>query len=145
MLDFQHVLLLQHTKTAMKQPAPRNLSRRERQIMDLLFERGHASAAEIHSGLADPPSYSAVRAALSVLERKGHIRHELQGLRYVWKPRLAREQAQRSALQHLVRTFFQGSIEQTVSALLDEASVKLDPSELARLRALIETAKGKQT
>jgi predicted transcriptional regulator len=128
----------------MKETAQRNLSRRERQIMDVLFERGQASAAEIHGAIADPPTYSAVRAALSVLEKKGHIRHELEGLRYVWAPRLGRRQARKSALRHLVRTFFEGSVEQAVAALLDEASVKLDASELARLRALIETAEGKK-
>src|SRR5262249_4089941 len=112
----------------------------ERQIMDILFRRGRASSAEIHAALPDPPSYSAVRAALRVLEEKGHIRHELDGLRYVWKPRIGRGQAQRSALKHLVRTFFEGSIEQTVAALLDEAATKLDETELARLRALIDQA-----
>src|SRR5215831_9311476 len=122
------------------QDAQEKLSRRERQIMDILFERGSSPASEIRSRMADPPSYSAVRAALCVLERKGHIRHELQGLRYVWTPRLGRERARRSALRHLVRTFFEGSVEQAVAALLDEASVKLDASELARLRAAIEKA-----
>jgi len=113
------------------------LSRRERQIMDILFERGSAAASEIHEALPDPPSYSAVRASLSVLERKGHIRHELQGLRYVWTPRVPRENARRTALRHLVKTFFDGSVEQTVAALLDEASVKLDPQEMDRLREMI--------
>ena len=113
------------------------LSRRERQIMDILFERGSAAASEIHEALPDPPSYSAVRASLSVLERKGHIRHDLQGLRYVWTPRVPRENARRTALRHLVKTFFDGSVEQTVAALLDEASVKLDPQEMDRLREMI--------
>jgi BlaI family penicillinase repressor len=122
-------------------PTPlRNLSRRERQIMDVLFERGQASAAEIHSAIADPPTYSAVRAALAVLEKKGHIRHEMQGLRYVWTPRVGRERARKSALRHLVRTFFDGSVEQAVSALLDEGSARLSESELARIRGLIEKA-----
>jgi BlaI family penicillinase repressor len=122
-------------------PTPlRNLSRRERQIMDVLFERGQASAAEIHGAIADPPTYSAVRAALAVLARKGHIRHEVQGLRYVWTPRVGRERARKTALRHLVRTFFDGSVEQAVSALLDEGSAKLSESELARIRGLIEKA-----
>ncbi len=121
-----------------------NLSRRERQIMDILFERGSAAASEIHQALPDPPSYSAVRAALSVLEKKGHIRHELQGLRYVWTPRVPRENARRTALRHLVKTFFDGSVEQTVSALLDEASVKLDHSEMERLREMIAKAEGER-
>jgi len=121
------------------------LSRRERQIMDILFERGSATASEIHEALPDPPSYSAVRAALSVLEKKGHIRHELQALRYVWTPRVPRENARRTALRHLVKTFFDGSVEQAVSALLDEASVKLDPQEMDRLREMIAKAEGEKS
>jgi BlaI family penicillinase repressor len=128
----------------MKKDGHLNLSRRERQIMDILFERGSATASEIHGALPDPPSYSAVRAALSVLERKGHIRHELEGLRYVWKPRIPRENARRTALRHLVKTFFDGSVEQTVAALLDEASVKLEQRDLDRLRAMIAKAEGGQ-
>jgi predicted transcriptional regulator len=119
------------------------LSRRERQIMDILFERGSIPASEIRSRLADPPSYSAVRAALRVLERKGHIRHELQGLRYVWTPRVARDRARRSALRHLVRTFFDGSVEQTVAALLNEGDLKLDEDSRTRLKAMIEAAGGR--
>ena len=117
-----------------------NLSRRERQIMDILFQRGSAAASEIHEAVPDPPSYSAVRAVLCVLEKKGHIRHELQGLRYVWKPRVPRENARRTALRHLVKTFFDGSVEQTVAALLDEASVKLEQRDLDRLREIIGKA-----
>jgi predicted transcriptional regulator len=120
--------------------AQEKLSRRERQIMDILFERGSAPASDIRSRIADPPSYSAVRAALCVLERKGHIRHELQGLRYVWTPRLGRDRARRSALRHLVRTFFDGSVEQTVAALLNEGDLRLDDDGRARLKAMIETA-----
>lgn len=119
-----------------------HLSRRERQIMDILFERGSAAASEIHEALPDPPSYSAVRAALSVLEKKGHIRHELHGLRYVWKPRVPRENARRTALRHLVKTFFDGSVEQAVAALLDEPSIKLHPQDLNRLREMIAKAEG---
>ncbi len=110
--------------------------------MDILFQRGSAAGSEIHEALPDPPSYSAVRAALSVLEKKGHIRHELQGLRYVWKPRVPRENARRTALRHLVKTFFEGSVEQTVAALLDEASVKLERRDLDRLRETIGKAEG---
>lgn len=120
----------------------KHLSRRERQIMDVLFKNGRASSAEIHAALPDPPSYSAVRATLRVLEEKGHIRHEMDGLRYVWKPRVARDQARRSALKHLVQTFFEGSVEQTVAALLDESAANLDERELARLRKLIDEAGG---
>jgi BlaI family penicillinase repressor len=124
----------------MKKDHHLNLSRRERQIMDILFQRGSVAASEIHEALPDPPSYSAVRAALSVLEKKDHIRHELQGLRYVWKPRVPRESARRTALRHLVKTFFDGSVEQTVAALLDEASVKLEERDLNRLREMIGKA-----
>jgi|HubBroStandDraft_1064217.scaffolds.fasta_scaffold101480_2 BlaI family penicillinase repressor len=116
------------------------LSRRERQIMDILFERGSASAAEIQSCLSDPPSYSAVRAALRVLERKGHIRHELKRLTYVWTPRVARDRARRIALRHVVRTFFEGNVEQAVAALLSESDMNLDNDARNRLRALIEKA-----
>ena len=113
--------------------------------MDILFERGSAAGSEIHRALPDPPSYSAVRAALSVLEKKGHIRHELEGLRYVWKPRVAREKARRAALRHLVKTFFEGSVEQAVAALLDEASQKLEPRELDWLRELIRRAESRES
>ncbi len=129
----------------MKKDTHVSLSRRERQIMDILFQRGSAAASEIHEALPDPPSYSAVRAALSVLEKKGHIRHELQGLRYVWKPRVPRENARRTALRHLVKTFFDGSVEQTVAALLDEPSVKLEQRDLDRLREMIAKAEGGQS
>ena len=120
----------------------RNLSRRERQIMDVLFRLGRATGAEIHAALPDPPSYSAVRAALRVLQDKGHIRHQIEGLRYVWTPRQAREQARRGALRHMVQTFFDGSVEQAVAALLDEGAAKLTEPELLRLRALIDQAGG---
>jgi BlaI family penicillinase repressor len=119
-----------------------SLSRRERQIMDILFQRGSVATSEIHEALPDPPSYSAVRAALSVLEKKDHVRHELRGLRYVWKPRVPRENARRTALRRLVKTFFEGSVEQTVAALLDEASVKLEARDLDRLRTMIGKAEG---
>ena len=135
------MLVLQHM-LAMKKDAHLNLSRRERQIMDILFQRGSASGSEIHEALPDPPSYSAVRAALSVLERKKHIHHELRGLSYVWKPQVPRENARRTALRHLVKTFFDGSVEHAVAALLDEASVKLEQRDLDRLREMIAKAEG---
>jgi predicted transcriptional regulator len=138
MLVFQHVLVLQR-EPPVSQDSHRNLSRRERQIMDLLFQRGSATAGEIHAAIPDPPSYSAVRAALSVLERKGHIRHEIDRLRYVWTPRVGRDRARRNELRRVVRTFFEGSIEQAVAALLDDADLKDDQGK-ARIRALIEKA-----
>jgi BlaI family transcriptional regulator, penicillinase repressor len=124
-------------------PAHTTLSRRERQIMDILYQRGRASGAEIHAALPDRPSYSAVRAKLRVLEEKGHVRHEEEALRYVYVPTLPRERAKRSALSHMLETFFEGSTEQAVAALLDLSSAKLSGPELDRLARLIEEAKAK--
>ena len=109
--------------------------------MDILFQRGEASAAEIHEGLPDRPSYSAVRAKLRVLEEKGHVRHEEKGLRYVYLPRLSRETARRSALRRLVSTFFEGSVEQAVAALLDVSAPQLTKTDLDRIASLIEAAR----
>ena len=117
------------------------LSRRERQIMDVLFERGRATAAEVQAGIADPPSYSAVRALLRILEEKGHVRHEQDGPRYVYLPRLDREKARRSALRHVVQTFFEGSTEQAMAALIDENGRRLSDDELRRMGELIERAR----
>ena len=123
----------------------RTLSRRERQIMDILYSRGRASAAEIHLALPDPPTYSAVRAKLRVLEEKGHVRHEEESLHYVYLPTLARETARRSALRHLVSTFFEGSVEQAVAALIDLSAARLSPGKLDDIAAIIEEArKGKE-
>ena len=118
-----------------------SLSRRERQIMDAIYRRGQATAAEVLEDLPDPPSYSAVRAMLRVLEEKGHLRHEQQGPRYVFLPTVPRERARRSALKQLVRTFFDGSTEQTVAALLDLSARRLSNAELDRLSQLIERAR----
>ena len=117
------------------------LSRRERQIMDVVYRRGRATAAEILAGIPDPPSYSAVRAMLRVLEDKGHLRHEQDGPRYVYLPTLGRERARRSALQHLVRTFFDGSATQAVAALLDMSDGRLADEEIDRLSRLVDKAK----
>lgn len=119
----------------------RNLSRRERQIMDILYQRGRASASEIHEALPDRPSYSAVRAKLRVLEEKGHVRHEEKALRYVYLPTLARDTARRSALRHVVSTFFEGSVEEAVAALLDLSAANLSKQDLDRISNLIEVAK----
>jgi predicted transcriptional regulator len=118
-----------------------SLSRRERQIMDILYRRGRATGAEIHEALPDRPSYSAVRAKLRVLEEKGHVRHEEEALRYVYVPTLARDTARRSALRHMVSTFFDGSVGQAVAALLDLSTARLSKSDLDRIAALIEEAK----
>jgi predicted transcriptional regulator len=117
------------------------LSRRERQIMDIIYKRGQATAAEVLAEIPDPPSYSAVRALLRVLEEKGHLRHEQQGPRYVFLPTVARERARRSALKRVVHTFFDGSTEEAVAALLDMSPTKLSREELDRLARLIEDAR----
>jgi predicted transcriptional regulator len=109
--------------------------------MDILFSRGRATAAEIHEALPDRPTYSAVRAKLRVLEEKGHVRHQAEDLRYVYLPTVRRETARRSALKHLVQTFFDGSVEQTVAALLDGGSSSLSAEELNRIARLIDEAR----
>jgi predicted transcriptional regulator len=121
-------------------PTP-TLSRRERQIMDIIYRRGRATAAEVLADLPDPPSYSAVRALLRVLEEKGHLRHEQDGPRYLFLPTVGRDRARRSALKQLVRTFFDGSTEEAAAALLDMSRDRLAPDELDRLSALIEKAR----
>jgi len=118
-----------------------DLSRRERQMMDVLYARGRASAAEILEALPDPPTYSAVRAKLRVLEEKGHIRHEEEALRYVYVPTVPRDSARRSALRRVVSTFFDGSVEQAVAALLDLSAADLEPRELDRIAQRIAEAK----
>ena len=121
------------------------LTRRERQIMDVLFRRGQASVAEVREGVPDPPSYSAVRTHLRILEEKGHITHDQEGPRYVYRPALAKEKAKRTALHHLVETFFNGSAEQAMAALLDDDASRLSPSELERLSSLVEEARKRET
>ncbi len=118
-----------------------SLSRRERQILDLLYRRGRATAAGVHEGLPEAPSYSAVRALLRILEEKGHVRHEAEGPRYVYRPAVPRDRARRSALAHLVETFFNGSAEQAVAALLDTSAGRLRPEELDKLAERIEKAR----
>ena len=118
-----------------------DLSRRERQIIDILYARGRATAAEVQELLPDPPSYSAVRAMLRILEDKGHVRHQQDGPRYVYLPTVARDNAKRSALKHLLQTFFDGSAEQAISALLDDSSARMSDAELDRLASLIDQAR----
>ena len=117
------------------------LSRRERQIMDILYRNGKASAAEVREAMDDAPSYSAVRAMLRVLEEKGHVRHRAEGLKYVYVPTLGREKAKRSAVRHLLKTYFEGSPEKIVAALLDISSTRLTSEELSRMAEMIEKAK----
>ena len=121
-------------------PEPAQLSRRERQIMDVIYRRGRATAAEVLEDLPDPPSYSAVRALLRLLEEKGHVRHEQDGPRYVFLPIVNRERARRTALKHVVRTFFDGSATDAVAALLESDST-LSDSELDRLSTMIQDAR----
>ena len=125
----------------MKKTTHASLSRRERQIMDILYRQGRASAAEIHQALPDRPTYSAVRAKLRVLEEKGHIRHEEHALRYVYLPLVTRDRARQSALRHLVETFFDNSAEQAITALLDLKQAGLSREKLDRLSERIEKAK----
>src|SRR6478736_6085803 len=117
------------------------MSRRERQIMEILYQRGKLSASEVRESMEDAPSYSAVRALLRVLEEKGHVRHQAEGLRYVYVPTVGRDKAKRSAVKHVMETFFNGSAEQIVAALLDVASTQLTRGELDRMSEMIEKAK----
>jgi len=117
------------------------LSRRERQIMDAVYRRGQASAAEVLKDLPDPPSYSAVRALLRILEEKGHLRHTKDGPRYVYLPIRPRDDAARTALRGVLKTFFDGSPEKAVAALLDAADADLSPETLKNLTRLIEQAR----
>ena len=121
-----------------EQPIDRQLSRRERQIMDVLYQMTEATAAEVQERLPEAPSYSAVRAMLRILEDKGHIDHYEDGPRYVYRPVVARDTAQKSAVSHLLRTFFDGSVEAAMTALLDAADRKLSRDDVDRLSSLIE-------
>ncbi|MGH7568451.1 MAG: BlaI/MecI/CopY family transcriptional regulator [Gemmatimonadales bacterium] len=125
----------------MANPGRAHLSRRERQIMDVIYRLGRATAADVLDSLPDPPGYSAVRALLRVLEEKGHLKHEQEGPRYVFEPTVPRELARQSALRQLVSTFFDGSAEQAVAALLDLPAARLSAAELDRLAGIIAQAK----
>lgn len=125
----------------MAEPAAHKLTRRERQIMDVLYQRQRASAAEIRESLANPPSYSAVRALLRILEEKGHIRHAEKDLRYVYYPAVPRVRVRRAALRHVVETFFDGSAAAAVAALLDPSTARVSEGELERISELIAKAR----
>jgi BlaI family transcriptional regulator, penicillinase repressor len=118
-----------------------DLSRRERQIMDVVYRRGQATAAEVQAEMPDPPSYSSVRALMRVLENKGHLRHQQEGAAYVYLPMVPADSARRSAVRHLLQTFFGGSTEKAMAALLETSQAKLSPAELDRIGHLIEAAK----
>ena len=117
------------------------LSRRERQILEILYQRGKASASEVREAMEDAPSYSAVRTLLRVLEEKGHVRHRAEGMRYVYTPTLARDKVKRSAVKHVLNTYFRGSPEEIVAALLDVSSTRLTSEELDRMAEMIEKAR----
>jgi BlaI family penicillinase repressor len=118
-----------------------HLSRRERQILDVLHAKGAAAAAEVRTEMPDPPSYSAVRALLRILEEKGHVRHREEEGRYVYLPRASKQIASRSALKRVVSTFFQGSVTQTMAALLEKADTEISDEELDRLERMIRQAR----
>jgi BlaI family penicillinase repressor len=117
------------------------LTRRERQIMDILYRRGRATAGDVQEDLSGAPSYSTVRTQLRVLESKGHVRHHEEGLRYVYLPAVSRQSARKSALRHLVETFFEGSTEKVVGALLGRDGTRLSELELERIAELVARAK----
>ena len=121
--------------------SPGGLSRRERQIMDILYQRGKSSASEVLEAMPDAPGYSAVRAMLRVLEEKGHVKHQAEGLKYVYIPTVARDKAKRSAVKHLLDTFFKDAPDQVVAALLDVSSTRLTRAELDRMAEMIDRAK----
>jgi predicted transcriptional regulator len=114
------------------------LSRRERQIMDVVYQRGHATAAEVQAGLPKAPGNSAVRALLAILVNKGELQITEEGPRYVYRPTRPRDEAGRTAMHRVVDTFFRGSVESAVAALLDASDAKLSDAEIARLKSLIE-------
>jgi predicted transcriptional regulator len=117
------------------------LTRRERQIVDILYRRGRATAAEVMADLPGEPSYSTVRTQLRVLEEKGHVRHEEEGLRYVYLPEVPRHTVRKSALRHLVDTFFDGSAEKVIAALLGEGTARLSDDELERIAQRVARAR----
>jgi BlaI family transcriptional regulator, penicillinase repressor len=131
-------------KPAPGRAEPPRLSRRERQIMDILYARGAASVAEVLASLPDPPSYSAVRALLAILETKGHARHRDEAGKYVYLPVTPRTQAAKSALERVLETFFAGRLENALAAHLQDPSTKLSPETIERLTRLIQQAKERQ-
>ena len=120
-----------------------SLSRREREIMDALYALGRATAADVRKRIPKPPSYSAVRALLRILEEKGHVRHEEDGPRYVYLPVVTAKKAQKTAVAHLVSTFFQGSAGRAVAALIENSDMKLGDAEIDRIERLIAAARKK--
>lgn len=126
-------------------PVHLTLTKRERQIMDVLYRLGRATAGEIQEGLPGAPSYSTVRTQLRVLESKGHVRHDEHGLRYVYSPTVPRHAARKSALKHLVDTFFDGSSAKVVAALLGGEAARLSDEELERIAELVNDARSESS
>jgi predicted transcriptional regulator len=122
----------------MKGKKPKGFSRREKEMMDIIYRLGQATAAVVREQMASPPSYSSVRSTLSGLERKGHLRHRFDGNRYIYQPTVRREKARQSALEHLLATFFDGSAAEVVAALLESDRANLTPAELDELSKLID-------
>ena len=125
----------------MKSKKPKGFSRREKEMMDIVYRLGQSTAAEVREQMASPPSYSSVRSTLSGLERKGHLRHEFDGNRYIYLPTVRREAAGLSALEHLLSTFFDGSAAEVVAALIEAKRSDLSSEELEELSKLIERAR----
>ncbi len=125
----------------MSRDSATHLSRRERQIMDAVYARGQATVAQVLADIEGPPSYSAVRALVGILEQKGHLKHRRDGIRYVYRPIRPRNAAGRSALRRVVDTFYSGNVGLTIAALLDVADTRLSPKELDRLKAMVEKAR----
>lgn len=121
--------------------SPEELSRREREMMNIIFRSGKATATEVLEAMAEPPSYSAVRATLRVLEQKGHLRHQHDGTRYVYTPTVNREKARNSALEQLLSTFFEGSAANVVATLIEKSKDEMTADELDRLSQLIANAR----
>ena len=122
-------------------PSPKDLSRREREVLDIVYRLERASANKVMAEMEEPPSYSSVRSVLRLLEEKGHLKHESDGARHVYMPVVRRDRASRSALKHLLETFFEDSPEQVVTALLDVSKSKLSKDELAKIHKLIKQAR----
>lgn len=124
-----------------KKLAPPDVSRRERQILDVLYKAGRATVADVQQAMPSAPSYSAVRTLLRILEEKGHVRHDVDGTRYVYMPTVERDKVKGSALRHLLNTFFEGSTTQAIAALLDANSTRLSDEDCTRLTQMIERAR----
>ncbi len=124
----------------MPKPSPQDLSRRERQIMDIIYARAEATAAEVQAALPDAPGYSAVRTLLRLLEEKGHLTHRVDSRRYVYSPTVHRHEARQNALKGVLATFFSGSISEAVASLVEGKKDELSPDEIKRLRKIVKQA-----